>query len=76
MDDTQEKVALSRQRRSGHEIIEDGISTRYARTLGRPAWLLAPLSATVPRGIPILDSTQAVTNEINHSRKYLASLAS
>ena len=30
----------------------------------------------VPRGIPILNSTPAVTNEINHSRKYLVNLAS
>jgi len=48
VDDTQEKVALSRQRRSGHDVIEDGISTRHARTTGRPALLLAPLSAHGP----------------------------
>ena len=30
----------------------------------------------VPRGIPILESTSAVTREINRSRKYLANLAS
>lgn len=76
MDGSQEKVALSRQQHSGHEIIEDGISARHACTTGRPALLLAPLSAHGAALDSDFDSTPAVTNEINRSRKYLASLAS
>ncbi len=53
MDDTQEKVDLSRQRRSGYEIIGDGISARHARIAGLPGLLRAPLSAHGFQGLLI-----------------------
>jgi hypothetical protein len=51
VDDTQEKVDWSRQRPSGYEIIEGGISTRHARAAGLPALFLAPLSAHCFQGL-------------------------